>query len=553
MVPTISAGLWYFELKVEFSSFVSFYISLLIRSHFLQLIFSMSVHQRQSCCCRYPSLSLRPKRLWNFPLGKTMHVCLYKGENGLVSEALISSLYYRKRVAMRPNLRAQRSMNVLIKTPDVPPDRFDSAGRNHHQASQLIEQCLAPQVGWWVIWVPLGLSSAVWYVYYGWTGYYLNDGSTLIARSVWGVIKVLVQGFFNLSQLLGQFSADIFRLRFMIACKASGTEKSRQNSGPGSLSRTESLQMRKRICCLFLLATAATFFEAAREQRFIHFPYPGGWSGLRRPRTSRLWPLHASLGPADNSKVQDICGKSDLCHWITLKPLSCWIPVIKHPVRDPGLVFHLTGTGQEHGCAQRTRMVAETEEVAPRAEESTLAASCRLRSGWPGSCPLHRPAAKPPQDDCGLSPGCTVSSMCVTVHVSTRSWIEGTHAAVRLEEKGRRRAEWTVTSLLSHLCSCRMTQRPLRGQLLQDATLCFFALQRDFQLRSNLPENKWPKEKACRNWDRFLTASRTHKVLRNAQHPDLLFPPSPSTSHLPRPSLSFGFTSHSLVCVHLEY
>lgn len=164
MVPTISTGLWYFELKVEFSSFVSFYISLLIRSHFLQLIFSMSVHQRQSCCCRYPSLSLRPKRLWNFPLGKTMHVCLYKGENGLVSEALISSLYYRKRVAMRPNLRAQRSMNVLIKTPDVPPDRFDSAGRNHHQASQLIEQCLAPQVGWWVIWVPLGLSSAVWYV-----------------------------------------------------------------------------------------------------------------------------------------------------------------------------------------------------------------------------------------------------------------------------------------------------------------------------------------------------------------------------------------------------
>lgn len=120
-----------------------------------------SISLISSCCCRYPSLSLWPKRLWNFPLGKTMHVCFYKGRKWTHIWG-IDFLFVLQET--RPNLRARWSMRILIKPPDVPPDWFDSAGRNHHQVSLLIQQCLATQVGWWDIWFPLGLSSTVWYV-----------------------------------------------------------------------------------------------------------------------------------------------------------------------------------------------------------------------------------------------------------------------------------------------------------------------------------------------------------------------------------------------------
>lgn len=128
----------------------------------------------------------------------------------------------------------------------------------------------------------------------------------------------------------------------------------------------------------------------------------------------------------------------------------------------------------QHACAQPTRMVAVTEEVALRAEEFTLAASSHLRSNWPASCLLYCPAAKPQQDDFGLTHGCSVSSVCVTVHVSPRSWIlwlapiKCIHAEVRLEEKGRRRAERTVTSLLvSSLLIQDDTKGPREGSFFQ--------------------------------------------------------------------------------------
>lgn len=167
---------------------------------------------------------------------------------------------------MRPNLRARRSMRVLIKTADVPPNWFDSAGRNHHRVSLVIEQCLATQVGWWVIWFPPGLPS------------------------------------FNLSQLLEQFPADIFRLRLLMACKPSGTETSRQKSDWGSSSRTESPEMRKRICCLFLLARSAPFFH---QGSFILEDDRG--YGDRH----HLWHLHGSRWTLINLIAH---GEQHVCH-----------------------------------------------------------------------------------------------------------------------------------------------------------------------------------------------------------------------------------------------
>lgn len=92
--------------------------------------------------------------------------------------------------------------------------------------------------------------------------------------------------------------------------------------------------MWNRICCLFLLATAVTFYAAARLTGDLHV----------------FFILEDERGYGDLT-IQDICRKADLPHRIVLKPLSCWFPVIKHPIRAPaqipGLVFHLTGTGQD--------------------------------------------------------------------------------------------------------------------------------------------------------------------------------------------------------------
>lgn len=69
------------------------------------------------------------------------------------SAALICYLYYGKRVALRMNLRAWRSIHIRIKTSDVPPYSeigfTVSAGSNHCQITLLIELCLATQERWW--------------------------------------------------------------------------------------------------------------------------------------------------------------------------------------------------------------------------------------------------------------------------------------------------------------------------------------------------------------------------------------------------------------------
>lgn len=212
---------------------------------------------------------------------------------------------------------------------------------------------------------------------------------------------------------------------------------------------------------MFLLANALTLLTVLCcwvEHGFTRFPCPGGWSGL-------LWHLHASVGPAgsrwtqpENDNIQDICWKY-LCQWIILKPTTGFPRPRFHDWR-----FTLLGLARatavllwwrcgQHVCAQLTRMVAVTEEVALWPGKFTLAASSHLRSNWPAGCLLHYSAAKPQQDSFGLMHRCSVSNVCVTVHVASHSrtlWfaqLKCIHAEVRLEEKGRRIAEWTVTSL----------------------------------------------------------------------------------------------------------
>lgn len=215
-------------------------------------------------------------------------------------------------------------------------------------------------------------------------------------------------------------------------------------------------------CAVFLLTSAVTLLTVLCwrvAQGFTRFLCPGGWSGL-------LWHLHASVGPAgsrwtqpENDNIQDICWKY-LCHWIILKATTGFSRPRFHDWR-----FTLLGLARatavlpwwrwwQHVCAQLSRMVAVTEEVAPWPGKFSLAASSHLRLNWPAGCLLHYSAAKPQQDSFGLTHRCTVSNVCVTVHVTSLSrilWfaqLKRIHAEARLEERGRRIAEWTVTSLL---------------------------------------------------------------------------------------------------------
>lgn len=46
-------------------------------------------------------------------------------------------------------------------------------------------------------------------------------------------------------------------------------------------------------------------------------------------------------------------------------------------------------------------------------------------------------------------------------------------------------------------------KEPWEGSFWKTPPCSFFAVQLCFQLCSNLPENKWPKEKVCRHWGCF--------------------------------------------------
>lgn len=191
------------------------------------------------------------------------------------SGALICYLYYRKRVALRLNLRAWWSIHIHIKTSDVPPYSeigfTVSAGGNHCQITLLTEHCLATQEGWW--------------------GYLISI--RYLKFRVLRVLKMyrLLSGWwlhFDRKVRLKSNTSTFF------ACKSSGIEKSRLKSDLCGYSYRESLKMSTRICSGFLLASAVTLITGLRcevEQSSTHFLCPGGWS-------ESLWHLPASVGLA---------------------------------------------------------------------------------------------------------------------------------------------------------------------------------------------------------------------------------------------------------------
>lgn len=129
--------------------------------------------------------------------------------------------------------------------------------------------------------------------------------------------------------------------------------------------------MWNRICCLFLLATAVTFYVAARLTGDLHVFFiledERGYGDLSCPGYLRK-------------------GRSvSLNHPKTIKLLvSSHQTSNQSPGPDSrtGVSPHRDWAGPAHAHLHSlSRMEAESEDAAPRAEEFTLAASRRLTSG----------------------------------------------------------------------------------------------------------------------------------------------------------------------------
>lgn len=405
-----------------------------------------------------------------------MHVCLQKGENGLVSQASISSLYYRKRVVMRLQLRAWRSMCVLIKTPDVPPGWFDSAGRKS-LSGQSINWAMSSNTGGMMAYLisirPLKPSLVAWLCRLLSERWQRFDGQMSLRSNK----STSLRGFLIFLGRSGSFLQTYSDWDLSAPAKPSGTEKSRQKSEPGSLSRTDSLEMWNRICCLFLLATAVTFYAAARLTGDLHvffiledergygdlghpgYLQKGRSASLNRPETIKLL---VSSNQTSNQSPGPHSWTGVSPHWDWARPVHA----------------HL------HSLC---RMEAEGEDAAPRAEEFTLAASRRLASGWPGrrppSLPCSQSSAGRLRSAARLRKWATWVSPCMRARV--REWFDlhGWRVHMRkwgwrMREDEERSGQWPLCS--PHLCSCRMTQRPLRGPFLEEATLFFFFCSTSF-------------------------------------------------------------------------
>lgn len=193
---------------------------------------------------------------------------------------------------------------------------------------------------------------------------------------------------------------------------------------------------------------------------------------------------------------------------------------------------------------------AGTVAVARRVVESTLAASSRLRSGWPGGCPpvLLQPVLSRMTVVCH-----TASNMWVTVHENSLICTDRGHTC-RSEAGGEGKTKSGVDSDLSaclisaHAGWHKDTWEGSSCNIPPCSFLLYSFTSNRVQIYQKTNE---PKKKSCRNWDCFLTASRAHKMLRNTLSIltcFFLLPPLQATS-LVLPFHSASHPTHWLVFI----